>query len=250
MRDYNKSLRYRKHHHLGLQTFEKEGLLFHIVIGTITAVIFILFKIEYFKVIKASDFVFLIVFAIYQFILKPKIYRGEIKAYYRRTYETTVKSIYLYSFIGAISVWRFVAIAVYEILKTHNVSTVFTNIYHPIATPITIIISLFMFYLTYYQDKYTTIKEYSNRINYKIKELGMDENTATRLFLLEKDKEYGIKQFRGMYYDYDYEEEKSNENKDLDDEKKKNEEKKEENMIRRNPRQKNIKEGGNINARN
>ena len=239
MKNYNKSLRYRKHQELGMKYFELEGLSFGFALGAISAVIILIFKLQYNHMLKASDFVFLISIGLYQLILKPKIYRGEINAYYRRNYKILIRFMEIYAFWGTMAVWRFLIMATYQGIKTHDLSIVLGNIYHSKATPITILASLLIFYLTYYQDKYTTIKEYSNKVNYKIKELKMHESDAIRKFYEEKDKEYKIKEFRGMYYDYkEGENTGKNEELNIEEEKRKKEE---ENMIRRKPRKAELK---------
>jgi len=201
VKDYNKTLRYRKHYELYIPYFYFNVGIFLAIPSFITIAIIKLFSIPYFPWLKASDFIFLILFSMYLFYLRPQIYRGKIKAYYRRSYKKIEKAVQLYVKIGIIGALRFIIMGILDILKTKNITAPFLEMFHPVSAILTVLSAFLFLYLVFYQDKYVSIEEYSNRINYKIKELKMNDRRAIEEFLEEKDKEYNIKEFHGMYYD-------------------------------------------------
>lgn len=224
--DYNKNLQYRRHHQLTTKGLDIGTIPFNMGVSLVIVVIMIFLDIEYFNILKAFDFGMFISISLYQLVLKPKIYRGEIKAYYRRDYQKLNGLITKYTFIAGTSQTRFILFGAYTFFIERNLRGVFVNSFHYIATPVSILISLLFLYITFYQDKYSTIREYSNKVNYNIKSRGMDERTAILAFKTEKDEDFNIKEFRGMYYDHP--EEEREENHEI--------EKEEELPIRRNPR--------------
>ena len=232
MKNYNKSLSYRRNHELDCELFEMKGVWPFHLIGSLTAIPFLL-GINY-SALKASDFAFLVLFLLYYSFIRPRIYRGDISAYYRRKYSKRLLSaVTWFVSLEVFAVWRLLTITLFRGIKYKDYLFIVRDVYHPIATNITILIALFLFYLTFYQDKYTTIKEYSNGINYNIKELGMNPREALNEFLRIKDEEYGVQEFWGMYYDHPEidSKEKSISTNEVEDND-------EDYLIRRNPREK------------
>lgn len=203
MNKYNKTLRYRRNHQLIFDTFEASGFFTNFAMGAVISLIIFWLNIPYTSAFKGFDFAMLVSILSYQLILRPRIYRGDIKAYYRRSYKKLKFIITNFAFVGVTSMWRFVILSGTQIYNEESLLVLYKDIYHPVTTLIVTILSLLVFYLTYYNDKYTTIREYSNSINFNIKENGMHEKDAIWRFGVEKDREYDVKEFRGTYYDYD-----------------------------------------------
>lgn len=235
---YNRKLKYRLHHQLSPDFSNYRLWLFWI--GVISPIIIVLGYFEFiYPSIKSIELAIFAVSVFYLFILRPAIMKGRITAFYRRSYEGLTFVIFLYSRIAMIATGKVIGTCLFYIIVVRDfefiieVAKVLFEPYHPVYTRFVIALSLILFYLVFYHDRYVSIREYSNEINYRIKELNFGLRSAVEDFMAHKDREYGIKEFNGMYYDYE-EQKQEEEKKTLKNKKKIN--KTNENLVRRSSR--------------
>lgn len=201
---YNRSLKYMQHHELDKIFLKKKPLMDTFLISTVLTVILLYLEVKYSPALKAFDFALLANFLIYVSIIRPNIYKGRIKAYYRRKYNIRA-SFRVYSVLTMFSLGRVIGFSLYFFIndKSNVSKSIIENSHNTTITPAVSLISIVLLYLAFYHDKYVSIKEYSNEITYRRREHGMNKDEAIRDFLMMKDKGYNIKEYAGYYYDYD-----------------------------------------------
>ena len=236
---YNEKLSYRIHHELNNHFSNHRLWFFWIIVSALITGILAFFRYSYSHALKSFDFATSLIIVFYVIFIRPAIFKGKIKAYYRRRYKDLPALTGLYLRIAILSTGRILTASsfYYLIYKTGiedaYLSKIFENLYHPIATQIAVVIPLLLFFIMFYQDKYVTVREYSNEINYRLKELNFGLRSAVEDFLATKDEEYGIKEFKGMYYDYEEQKEQEKNESKIEKEKKPEED---EALIRRSSR--------------
>lgn len=203
---YNKSLRYMQHHKLENILVKHDIAKMYFISMGIT-ILLGYFAVPYHHYLKSFDFALSVVFTIYLAVLRPNIYKGKIKAYYRRKYSSLIRNIGRpYCLFAGISLGRLNMAALYVVLidkKSINITSLMKDLYHPIITSMVIILSLLLLYSYFFYDRYTTIKDYSNEITYRRRELKMNREEAISDFIKSKDLEYDVQEYAGVYYDYD-----------------------------------------------
>ena len=235
---YNKKLRYRTHHELN-EDFTNYRLWFFwfAVAAVIIAVLGNLGFI--YPSIKPFEFAIFLISMFYLFIVKPLIMRGKITAFYRRSYKGLSLIATIYTRVAMIATGKVLGTCLFYIVFTRDIDYIMElsqYLFHPfhrVYSTIAVAISLLLFFLMFYQDRYVTIREYSNEINYRIKELNFGLRSAVENFMAQKDKEYGIKEFNGMYYDYEEQKHQKENKKKI---KEKSESEKNETLLRRSSR--------------
>lgn len=183
------------------QHYDLKGVLiyFDIIIFFLVSAIFtwILahFSVFYRHYIKAFDFALAVPFTIYLFILRPKMYAGEITAYYRKRYLGYFWSVgKFYCTIAAISAGRIGMALIYVIYQERNLGYVLSSlegIYHPKITFIVLGISIFLYYIFFYQNKYIKMQEYSAVMGHGMLSLKLSETEAFINLMEIMDRKYG-----------------------------------------------------------
>ncbi len=199
---YNKKLRYREHPSLKDRlTLEQ----FFILLG-FTGVInlFLIFLTDndgYSSLIKTIDFWSLIILVVYSYILRPKIYRGKIKAYYRRDYKMVSKVTNGYFIlIGTLSS-NFLTRTMIRAMDLKSFNQAFQGLFHPMGILVTVSTFVMVIYIIFYNDKYVSVQEFSDEVNYRMMFKKMHLQGAIDSLYRCKDKEYGVKEFYGTFYD-------------------------------------------------
>lgn len=217
---YNRKLKYMQHHQLGGDISLVYGVS---LIAIIITFIITFFDVKYTPYLKAFDVAIYSTFLVYFYMLRRNIYKGKIKAYYRRDYNdiSIITGVYLIALGSAKG--RLLVVFLKYFFKNEGkiiIDEILENAYIPFITWPTVLISIYVFYLVFFSDKYVTIKEYSNEVNYRRKELEMNEKDAINDFLRCKDEQYNIREYDGVYYDY---KETNKKSINVNDEKKDNE---------------------------
>lgn len=216
---YNKRLLYRDHYHLRLMktSIEREGKKIRKRSLMLLGFIFFLNiigeqipTIEFYpEALLSLEVTVLIMYLIYNLFIKKLIYKGKVTAYFRRDYTPQGKVMV---FIGkrvkgivfrASIVLSYFAVSVMLGGFTNDMLlSIMQRMFNPnIVVPL-VIFGLFSFYFMFYQDRYITIRNYSNKVTNNIKR-GMNEEKAFMEFINKRDKELGISSFNGYYYDKD-----------------------------------------------
>lgn len=205
---YNRKLKYRTHHELNTDFSNSRLWLFWTLV--LTPIISFLGYFEFtHPSIGPIEFTLFLVSIFYLFILKPLIMQGRITAFYRRSYKNLSWIIMVYSRIAMIATGKVIGTCLFYLIFTRDIdfimelAQILFKPFHPVYSTAVVIISLILFFLIYYQDRYTTIREYSNGINFRIKELNLGIGAAIKDFMAQQDEEHGIKEFNGTYYDYE-----------------------------------------------
>lgn len=198
---YNKKLRYMQHYKLENILNKKIAFKTFLLSVGLTLILKYLSK-PYPPYLRSFDLAISLIFILYLLILRSNIYKGNIIAYYRKDYSLALLNIgKTYYILANMSIGRLITFLMFIKKNSFFMSSFYKGFYHPITTNLVIAISLILFYMFFFQDKYTTIKDYSNQITYRRKELGMYKKEAIKDFIKTKNKEYDIKEFDGVYYD-------------------------------------------------
>ena len=205
--NYNKKLKYRRNYEYDIKILDIDyaSLIIILPVSLVISLVMVVFSMDYGFPFKAFDFAFLALILPYQLFIRPKIYRGEIKAYYRRSYGNFKNIVNWTMLFGLIGAWKYLMLFSYHYYNTKDLLAFAEGNFHYVVTPLTVFSLLFIFYYSFYQDKYSTIREYSNTVNYYMKNKKMNENGAVNTFKFMKDKEYNIKEYAGTYYDMEEE---------------------------------------------
>lgn len=207
---YNKKLKYRENPEL-IDDFDY-GFFITIFIATaIPTLILTWLEINnYFPLSLSIGFASLVLIVLYKLIIRPQIYKGNIRAYYRRKYENISKVNNKFFIAITVLISRFILFSIESLIKENDI----LQSINLQGILITIAIFSLMLYLSFFQEKYTTIKEYSDKINYEMKFNNRNYKDALELFYKKKDKEHGVKEFDGTYFNYEKEPMKQNERKE------------------------------------
>lgn len=141
-------------------------------------------------------------------IVKPLLYNGTIKGYYRRNYKGLRFLLDLYWFLAIGSALRLVVAEGFYIVNTLKINRdalikAMKYMYFPPVTISVLIISLVLFYLSYFQDKYISIRDFSNTVIDIIRKDGVSKEVAISTVKQMKDIEYGVSSYNGVLYEED-----------------------------------------------
>lgn len=208
---YNKALNYRAHPYL-IDNFYAPFLMGNFVRTGIVLLGFKVFDLgfEHYSIIRALGLASILCLSVYKHWIRPNLYNGNTKAYYRRNYEKvsgwnnfyfSVSSGFASAFViySLIDIWK--GITLYHILGQNPLIGVFRSASNPLGFLIAILMLLWMIYRSFFEDKYVSIKEFSDKINFQMKFNEKTFSEALALLYEEKDQEYDVKEFDGTYFD-------------------------------------------------
>lgn len=218
---YNKKLKYMQHHELKKIKYPT-GFVTGIAVAT--TIIARIFKKAYPSFLVSFYVTTMVLFSFYTFFIKPAIYKGNIVAYYRRSYSPRLRRfinyyrilvnfavvsvaycvVYTVFFLKAITL-DYVPIQIddmVELLQGNKVLYILKQSFDFKGVLTAVIVSLLLLYYMFFEDKYITIANYSNGVVYRMKELGMYFESAVKDLLETVDKEHDVKAFKDIYYDF------------------------------------------------
>lgn len=166
------------------------------------------------------SFTFALMRQFYIKIIKPRIYSGRIKAYYRRSYNKfhinlaisyhfiaigfMIIAIYcgMYIFLTGYGLSDFIPMELNynNMVGHHGVLDMFLGAMDIRGVLLAAIISLMPLYILYYKDRYITISDYNKEMVYKMKSLNLSEKEAYKEFKAEQDKKHGIMDYNTMQF--------------------------------------------------
>lgn len=209
---YNKRLRYLEHYFFENLISENinAGIKFSIISTLIMGLLCFLHGDAslYPTEIIPLDFSMTICFFLF-LMIKPLLYNGRIKAYYRKDYSFLYPILRFYLILAISSILRSLIVSFSYLLNVFGnyynnqkeIIQALFNIYNKNITFPVLIISLALFYFTYFQDKFIEIKEYSNKVIGLMKNHNYDKYKAIATVINNKNIEYGICEYDGNYYD-------------------------------------------------
>ena len=201
---YNKMFRYKEHYDLK-RLFDENSYVRYFT--DILIMLILLFIFSYPDWLKATDVVLSLFYIVFLKVMEPMMYRGDMPAYYRREYD--YKDVGLYIFLKKYSVYsliRFIFVAVVDYMnRVEGIpqDSIFKGMYQRFTTPITLILVLYAISNVYFRNRYISIKDYSNGILFRMKELQMGEREAVVDLTKRRDEELGISEYNGYAYDLD-----------------------------------------------
>jgi len=207
---YEKKATYLWHQELA-DIFSK-GFWSQIKINFIIVLILGLILRDYPISLGALDVAFSVMALLFYFLVRPFIMRGKLKAYFRRTYYG--KSLYTdfmaYMIQGSLirtTLWGFFYGLVILAERGNDfhyekaIEGLQQMLIHPITTPLAVVLALVYFYWVFYQEKYTTIPNYSNGVMQRYLYGGLNMEGAFRSFRKDTDAEHKIERYVGVRYD-------------------------------------------------
>jgi hypothetical protein len=212
--DIRKKYQKKKQYLMHLQIRE-EYIKGYGVMVRINFVLFLWFGLvmrEYPAVLGTLDFSFTVLFTLFYFFVKPKMLRGEIPAYYRRNYEDIKYAIWVMNFFVQGGIIRFFVLVLYYGITFYLVrddkyeweeykEIVLNMLINPTVSVVAIVMSILFVYLFFYQEKYTTIRDYSNRIVELCSFSHCTEREAFHQFIQLRDYQLGLESLSRVKYD-------------------------------------------------
>lgn len=208
---YNKALSYRTHPYL-IDTFNMPFLMKNFIRTGIILVGFKVFDLgfEHYSIIRSIGLASILCLSVYKYGIRPNLYNGNIQAFYRRNYEKVSgwNDFYFSISIGFASafviyslfdLWK--GISLYHIFQQNPLIDVFRSASNPLGFLLAFLMLLWRIYRSFFEDKYVSIKEFSDKINYQMKFNEKTFSEALALLCQEKDQEYDVKEFDGTYFD-------------------------------------------------
>jgi hypothetical protein len=207
---YRKKMQYLMHLQLREEYMKGFGVMTRI--NFVLILWFWLAMREYPAFLGTLDFSFTVLFALFYFFVKPKMLKGEIPAYYRRNYTDIKYVLWVMNFFVQGGIIRFSILVlyygitfylvrndVYEVEKYKEI--VLNMLINPTISAVAFGMSIFFIYLLFYQEKYTTIRDYSNRVVEICRFSRCTEAEAVRQFIHWRDRQLQLDSFNGIKYD-------------------------------------------------
>lgn len=179
------------------------------------SLIFILISIFLFTVggypkpMAAYDFSFAVVAVIFMKVIFPQMLKGNITAYYRRSYSGFRYILSLTMFFTAGAVIRgiyLVLVLLFKFYQSNGVSISSVQwfiglTFHPGYNLLGAGMALFLIYKLFYDDRFATIKDTSNGVFDLMTKSGMRYNEAFSAYTRLRDRQLGIKSHNGVKYE-------------------------------------------------
>lgn len=206
---YENKKTYLIHHQL-LEMLAGGGYMFKINI--ILFGVFYLFMREYPLPLATLDVAFTVLAIGFHILLKPKLLKGEIQGYYRRSYRDMFMTPFLIHFFIKGGIQRFVIMALYYGLSLYLVrdnpgevgqyqGLILETVLNPTMWLMAIALFSFVLYQLLYKEKYTTIREFSNGVVEIFTSYPYNEEGAVNEFVRRKDAELNLFDVDGVRYD-------------------------------------------------
>lgn len=206
---YENKKTYLVHHQL-LEMLAGGGYM--VKINFILFIIFYLFMREYPLPLATLDLAFTVLAVAFHFVMKPKLLKGEIQGYYRRSYRDMKATSFLIHFFIKGGIQRFIVMALYYGVSLYlvrgdssevgrYVGYILETVLNPLMWLVAIAVFTFVLYQLLYKEKYTTIREFSNGVVEIYTSYPYNEEGAVNEFIRRKDGQLNLFDVDGVKYD-------------------------------------------------
>lgn len=189
-----------------LVNFYKSGMKLMVNLNIFILLFAYLVMHDYPRILATMDATFVVLSGIFFYIIKPKMLSGKIKAYYRRDYND-IRLLIMGAVIliqgalirfpiifGMLIFSKYLSKSPYE--SERYLGMMKQMLINPNISIFAVIFALVVLYFVFYNERYTSIKGYSNGVTHLVVNSGMHFDLASREYIRIKDKEYSNKFIR------------------------------------------------------
>lgn len=206
---YENRKTYLVHHQL-LEMLAGGGYM--VKLNFVLLIVFYLFMREYPLSLATLDVAFTVLAIVFHFVMKPMLLKGEIRGYYRRSYRDMFLTPLLTHFFIKGGIQRFVVMALFYGISLYLVrgdareveqyqGQILETVWNLDMWLVAFAVFAFVLYQFLYKEKYTTIREFSNRVVEIYTSYPYNEEGAVNEFVRRKDAELNLFDVDGVKYD-------------------------------------------------